>query len=76
MWADTGLRATHPEVTPPQVADACVEAIHTNRAEILVAPRTQRLAVRVAGLFPELMQPVLRSSVVPPVAVAAQQRKR
>ena len=76
MWADTGLRATHPEVTPPQVADACVEAIHTNRAEILVAPRTQRLAVRVAGLFPELMQPVLRSSVVPPEAVAAQQRKR
>ena len=76
MWADTGLRAHHPEVTPPQVVDACVEAIHTNRAEILVAPRTQRLAVRMAGLFPELMQPVLRSSVVPPEAVAAQQRKR
>jgi short-subunit dehydrogenase len=76
MWADTGLRAHHAEVTPHQVVDACVEAIHTNRAEILVAPRTQRLGVRMAGLFPELMQPVLRSSVVPPEAVAAQQNKR
>ena len=76
MWADTGLRATHPEVTPTQVADACVEAIRKNRAEILVAPLLQRLVARMSGLFPELLQPVLRSSVVPPAAVAAQKSRR
>jgi short-subunit dehydrogenase len=76
MWADTGLRAKHPEVAPERVAAACVEAIHTNKAELLVAPVTQRLVVRMAGLFPELLQPVLRSSVVPPEAVAAQKSKR
>ena len=76
MWADTGLRARHPEVSPDRVAAACVDAIHTNKAELLVAPVTQRLVVRMAGLFPELLQPVLRSSVVPPEAVAAQQSKR
>ena len=63
-------------MTPDRVGDACVDAIHTNRAEILVAPRNQRLAVRMAGLFPELMQPLLRSSFVPPEAVAAQKSKR
>jgi len=76
MWADTGLRATHPEVTPEQVADACVEALTRDRAEILVAPASQRLVTRLAGVFPELLQPVLRSSVVPPEAVLAQQAKR
>jgi short-subunit dehydrogenase len=76
MWADTGLRATHAEVTPEQVGDACVEAIRRNRAEILVAPATQRLVARLAGVFPELLQPVLRSSVVPREAVEAQQSKR
>jgi short-subunit dehydrogenase len=75
MWADTGLRATHPEVTPRQVADACVDAVSRNRAEILVAPLLQRLVARMTGLFPELMQPVLRSSVVPPEAVVAQKVK-
>ena len=76
MWADTGLRAAHPEVSPTQVADACVEAITKNRAEILVAPLLQRLVARTTGVFPELMQPVLRSSVVPHAAVAAQKSKR
>ena len=76
MWADTGLRAKHAEVSPERVAAACVEAIHTNKGELLVAPLTQRLVVRMAGLFPELLQPVLRSSVVPPEAVAAQKVKR
>jgi short-subunit dehydrogenase len=76
MWADTGLHAVHPEVAPDRVARACLEAITKNRAEILVAPVLQRLAAKMAGLFPELMQPVLRSSVVPPEAVAAQQSKR
>jgi short-subunit dehydrogenase len=76
MWADTGLRATHREVTPEQVGDACVEALTKNRAEILVAPAGQRLVARLAGVFPELFQSVLRSSVVPPEAVVAQQSKR
>jgi short-subunit dehydrogenase len=76
MWADTGLRATHPEVAPEQVGDACVEAITRNRAEILVAPAGQRLVARLAGVFPELFQSVLRSSVVPVEAVVAQQSKR
>ena len=34
MWADTGLRATHPEVTPQQVADACVLVPVVNPAHI------------------------------------------
>jgi short-subunit dehydrogenase len=76
MWADTGLRAAHAEATPEQVADACVRAIRKNTAEVLVAPVDQRFGVRLAGLFPELMQPALRSSVVPPEAVAAQQYKK
>jgi short-subunit dehydrogenase len=76
MWADTGLRAAHAEASPEQVAEACVRAIRKNTAEILVAPVDQRLGVRLAGLFPELMQRPLRSSVVPPEAVAAQQSKR
>lgn len=76
MWADTGLHAAHPEVASDRVAAACVVAITKDRAEILVAPVAQRLAARMAGLVPELMQPVLRSSVVPLEAVAAQQSKR
>lgn len=76
MWADTGLRAAHREATPEQVAEACVSAIRKNRAEVLVAPVDQRLGVRLAGLMPELMQPALRSSVVPPEAVTAQKSKR
>ena len=76
MWADTGLRAAHPEVVPRQVADACIRAVTKDRGEILVAPRLQRLVARMTGLFPELMQPVLRSSVVPPQAVTAQKSKR
>lgn len=76
MWANTGLRATHSEVTPAQVSDACLEAISKNRAEILVAPRLQRLVARMACVLPELFQPVLRSSVVPPEAVDAQKFKR
>ena len=76
MWADTGIRAAHREVRPEQVGDACVQAIRKNRAEILVAPPDQRIGVRLAGLLPELMQPALRSSVVPPEAVDAQKSKR
>ena len=76
MWADTGVKAAHAEVSPDEVADACVQAITKNRAEILVAPLLQRLVARMTGVFPELMQPVLRSSVVPHEAVAAQKSKR
>jgi short-subunit dehydrogenase len=76
MWADTGQRARHPEVAPRQVADACVRAIVEDRAEILVAPALQRVVVRAAALFPELLQPVLRSSVVPEEAVHRQKSKR
>ncbi len=76
MWAETGVRAAHPEVSPARVADAVVRAITKNSAEILVAPPDQRFGVRLAGLFPELMQPALRSSVVPPEAVTAQESKR
>ena len=76
MWADTGLHAAHPEVAPGAVSRACLRAIIEDRAEILVAPATQRVAARLAGLFPGLMQPVLRSSVIPLEAVVAQQSKR
>jgi short-subunit dehydrogenase len=76
MWADTGLRATHAEVTPEQVADACVRAIRGDRAEVLVAPLVQRVVTRLAGVFPEALQPVLRSSVVPEEAVRRQKSKR
>ena len=42
-----------------------------NRAEIVVAPLLQRVVARMAGLFPELLQPALRFSAVPPEAAAA-----
>jgi hypothetical protein len=47
-----------------------------DRAEILVAPALQRAVVRAATLFPELLRPVLRSSVVPEEAVNRQKSKR
>ena len=40
--------------TPEQVADAVVQAIERNRAEVDVAPLTLRLGASLAGLAPEL----------------------
>ena len=76
MWADTGLRARHLEVSLDMVADACVRAVREDPAEVLVAPALRRMVARVAVLAPELMQPVLRSSVVPPEAVDRHRSKR
>ncbi len=76
MWADTGLRARHPEVSPEAVAAACVRAIREDRAELLVAPVVQRVVARITTVLPELMQPVLRSSVVPEEAVLRQRSRR
>ncbi len=76
MWADTGQRAAHPEVSPERVAETCVRAVRRDRAEILVAPLLQRWGARASTLAPGPMQLLLRSSVVPPEAVEAQKSKK
>src|SRR5690606_7191493 len=56
MFADSGVK---PPLgagtgTPQQVADACVEAIERDRAEVLVGPFVQRRLARLAARWPEL----------------------
>jgi short-subunit dehydrogenase len=56
MFADSGAKPP-PGVgtgSPEQVADAVVEAIERNRAEISVAPRRQRALAKIAMIAPEL----------------------
>jgi short-subunit dehydrogenase len=76
MWAETGLRAHVGETTPDRVAAACLRAIRENRAEVVVAPRMQRLVSVLALAFPERMQALVKSAVVPDAAIARQQSKR
>lgn len=56
MFADTGVEA--PRVmgttTPSRVADAVMDAIRTDRAEITVAPPFQRLLAHIGLLSPRL----------------------
>lgn len=56
MFADTGVEA--PRVmgttTPERVAEAVIEAIHGDRAEITVAPPLQRLLAHIGLLSPRL----------------------
>jgi short-subunit dehydrogenase len=56
MFADSGAKPP-PGVgtaSPEQVADAVVEAIERNRAEISVAPRRQRALAKIAMVAPEI----------------------
>lgn len=77
MWADTGA-SIHPLaglVTPARVADAIVEAVRENRAEIDVAPLGPRLAVAA----PRLVGTVARrlgATAIPPAGVERQLSKR
>lgn len=56
MFAETGLNAPtgFGTCTPEQVAAAVVEAIRTNRGQVLVGPRLDRIGARFAGLAPNL----------------------
>jgi short-subunit dehydrogenase len=62
MFADSGARlpAGVGTVTPTRVADAVVDAIAANRAEVAVAPLPQRLAVEVAHRRPQLAARIAR----------------
>ncbi|MBO0709571.1 MAG: SDR family NAD(P)-dependent oxidoreductase [Candidatus Dormibacteraeota bacterium] len=57
MFARRGVHAQG-EVTPRQVTDAVLRAIHRNPAEITVAPLALRLGRRIPGAFPEVMSVV------------------
>jgi short-subunit dehydrogenase len=62
MYADTGLKLP-PGVgtrTPEEVAEAVVEAIDRNKAELDVAPLSMRLAGVLCGVVPELAAHVSR----------------
>lgn len=76
MWAETGLRASAGETTPQEVAEACVRAIRHDKAEVVVAPLSHRVVSQLALLFPERMQPFLRSAAVPEDAIERQRSKR
>lgn len=76
MWADTGVNAGVATVDPEQVAEACIQAICTDRAEIAVAPLMQRIASQLALLFPARMQQFLRSAAVPDEVIRKQESKR
>ena len=58
MFADSGASAPtgFGTATPEQVAAAVVVAIDTNRREIMVAPRRQRLIGSLAAHFPRLAE--------------------
>jgi len=77
MWAETGTR-THPLaglVTPGQVAEAVVEAIRKERAEVDVAP----LGARLAASAPRSIGMVARrvgATAIPSAAVRHQFDKR
>jgi short-subunit dehydrogenase len=57
MFADTGVKLPRGvgSVSPTQVADAVVDAITDNRAEIVVASWEQRLGAFLGGLAPDLV---------------------
>jgi short-subunit dehydrogenase len=76
MWADTGLRASVRETTPERVAEACLRAIHQDRAEIMVAPIEQRVFSRLVLAFPGAFQRFLAAGAVPEEAVRRQEAKR
>jgi uncharacterized protein len=81
MWAETGFRA-HPlagEVKPGQVADAILDGILRDRAEVDVMPLATRLGVRVGGLVPALAAALGRrtgASAFDPAAAERQRHKR
>jgi short-subunit dehydrogenase len=49
---------------PGAVADAVVRAIRLDKPEIIVSPRSMRLALAAAALFPGLLQHALRRATV------------
>jgi short-subunit dehydrogenase len=64
MWAETGLKApaVAGEVSPASVAEAVLQAIKEDRAEVVVAPFTTRFGALVGGVVPELAVTVARAS--------------
>jgi short-subunit dehydrogenase len=81
MFAETGLKAPtgFGTRTPAQVAAAVMGAIVTNRGEVLVAPRVDKLGARLGSLAPNLGSRLQRMGLLGGVGeqmAAAQQAKR
>ncbi len=75
MFAESGARVRVRLVTPEDVADAVVTAIHKNKAEIVVAPIEQRFFGSVISAAPGLLRAVDAGSI-PESAIDAQAEKR
>ncbi|MCU1599650.1 MAG: oxidoreductase [Frankiales bacterium] len=81
MFADTGLQPPPGFGTrsPQQVAAAVLEALHANRAEVLVAPYPDRLLSKIGGMAPNLAGRLQRLGLVGDITekmAAAQKSKR
>ncbi|HZU16995.1 MAG TPA: SDR family NAD(P)-dependent oxidoreductase [Candidatus Dormibacteraeota bacterium] len=77
LWAETGVRSSLGEVSPARVAEAVVDAVRRDRAEVTVAPAPVRLLHRLPMAVPELVHtPLGRWGAHPGRAVEAQRAKR
>jgi short-subunit dehydrogenase len=76
MWADTGQRSPF-EVPPGRVADAVLQAIRQDKAEVTVAPFMGRVGGRLALVAPGVFLRVAGGSgEIPQAAVDRQDSKR
>ncbi len=81
MFADTGLKPPpgFGTRTPQQVADAVLDALAHNKAEVLVAPYSDRLVSKIGGIAPNLAGRLQRMGLAGNIAEqlgAAQKSKR
>ena len=81
MFADTGLKPPpgFGTRTPQQVADAVLDALAHNKAEVLVAPYPDRLVSKIGGMSPNLAGRLQRMGLAGNIAEqlgAAQKSKR
>ena len=81
MFADTGLKPPpgFGTRTPQQVADAVLDALAHNKAEVLVAPYPDRLVSKIGGMAPNLAGRLQRMGLAGNIAEqlgAAQKSKR
>ena len=76
MWAETGQHSPF-EVTPRRVAEAVLQAIREDKAEVTVAPFFGRFGGRLALVAPSFFLRVAsRSAEIPEDAVAQHRAKR
>ena len=78
MWAETGQKAGAivGEVTPAEVAEAVLKAIHRNRREIQEAPPTSVVGARLGNLFPGLLERATRGAAEHPAEAVNKQRHK